>query len=65
MSWEKPDCLKSADELATADGEWLWMPDKKEAFLPGKVTGRAGGKIQATGVDGRTLECRLARRPVR
>ena len=57
LSWEKPNELKSAEELAVADGDWCWMPDKKEAFLPGKVTSRNGGKIQAVGVDGKNFEC--------
>ena len=57
LSWEKPDELKSAAEKEQAGGEWLWMPDKKEAFVPAKVSGRNGGKIQATSVNGKAYEC--------
>jgi myosin-5 len=57
LSWEKPMELRTAEELETADGVWLWMPDKKEAFLPGKVVSRNGGKIQATGINGQSFEC--------
>ena len=57
LSWEKPNELKSKEELETASGEWLWMPDKKEAFCPARVTSRDGGKIQAVGQNGTNYEC--------
>ena len=44
LAWEKPDALKSAAELETDAGEWFWVRDEKEAWLPGRVT-----KTQADG----------------
>lgn len=33
--WDKPNELKTAEDYAR-DGDWYWVPDDKEAFVPGK-----------------------------
>jgi myosin heavy subunit len=34
--WDKPDELKTEEELAD-NGEWLWIPDTTQVFVPAKV----------------------------
>lgn len=29
VTWEKPDCLKSAAELETNSGPWAWVSDER------------------------------------
>jgi Myosin N-terminal SH3-like domain len=41
--WDKPDCLKSAEELDTGAGAWVWVSDEKEAFVPARVLKGAPG----------------------
>jgi WW domain len=36
-SWEKPDCMKSADELEGA-GNWVWAPHATEGWIAGQIT---------------------------
>ena len=33
-------------------GEWVWVPDEVECFLPAKVEGRGGGRVQVEYEDG-------------
>mmetsp|Transcript_31812 Transcript_31812/g.77526 ORF Transcript_31812/g.77526 Transcript_31812/m.77526 type:complete len:1662 (+) Transcript_31812:33-5018(+) len=35
-TWDKPACLKSADETEK-NGDWYWMPNKTEAFQPARL----------------------------
>ncbi len=35
-TWDKPDALKSADELSN-QGDWVWMPDDRDCFIPATV----------------------------
>ena len=37
VSWDKPDVLKTAEEKQTDSGNWVWVRDEKEAWLPGQV----------------------------
>jgi Myosin N-terminal SH3-like domain len=41
--WDKPDCLKSAEELDTGAGAWCWVSDEKEAFVPARILKGAPG----------------------
>lgn len=34
-TWDKPDSLKSQDELDT--GDWYWIPDDDEGFIVGNI----------------------------
>ena len=36
-TWDKPDCLKSSDEL-DKDGEWVWMPHADWGFVPARMS---------------------------
>eukprot|EP00013_Stygamoeba_regulata_P023515 CAMPEP_0177666056 /NCGR_PEP_ID=MMETSP0447-20121125/21382_1 /TAXON_ID=0 /ORGANISM="Stygamoeba regulata, Strain BSH-02190019" /LENGTH=1567 /DNA_ID=CAMNT_0019172187 /DNA_START=105 /DNA_END=4808 /DNA_ORIENTATION=- len=36
-SWDKPDAMKTADELEGA-GNWVWAPHDTEGWVPGQVT---------------------------
>jgi len=44
-TWDKPDALKTEEELSSS-GDWVWMPDEKEAYLPARVLSRQGNKWQ-------------------
>jgi hypothetical protein len=44
-TWDKPDALKTQDELAST-GAWVWMPVEEDCFLPVKVMGEGGGQMQ-------------------
>jgi hypothetical protein len=46
VSWEKPDALKSADELEKDSGEWAWVADPEQAWVPAKVVSRSSGSVQ-------------------
>lgn len=64
-TWDKPDALKTEDELASSvcrfsfcclpltlltllptQGDWVWMPDEKESFIPARIVGRSGAQVQ-------------------
>lgn len=36
VSWDKPDVLKSKDELFSDSGRWRWVPDPDLAWIPGR-----------------------------
>lgn len=42
VSWDKPDCLKSADELERDQGEWVWVTDDKDVWVPAQIKRRNG-----------------------
>lgn len=37
LSWEKPDCLKSAAERETERGDWCWVRDPVRGWAPGRL----------------------------
>ena len=45
VSWDKPDSLKSAEERARDDGEWVWVSDEKEVWVPAQVKRRTGNSV--------------------
>ncbi|KAH8088806.1 hypothetical protein JL720_6771 [Aureococcus anophagefferens] len=42
VTYDKPDELKSADELKTESGSWVWVRDDAEAWLPARVVSKLG-----------------------
>jgi myosin heavy subunit len=36
LSWEKPDVLKTAAEKTAESGDWCWVRDAKEAWVPAR-----------------------------
>lgn len=49
ITWEKPDCLKTEQELGRA-GDWRWIPHKEEGFIQAKLiaTKKNGSMIFST-----------------
>mmetsp|Transcript_4274 Transcript_4274/g.7882 ORF Transcript_4274/g.7882 Transcript_4274/m.7882 type:complete len:1324 (-) Transcript_4274:156-4127(-) len=45
VSWDKPNSLKTADEKERDQGEWVWVSDPKEAWLPAMVKSRSGDSV--------------------
>jgi hypothetical protein len=45
VSWDKPNCLKSAEEKQQDDGEWVWVSDPVEAWVPARVKSRSGDSV--------------------
>jgi len=60
-SWEKPEELMTEEEKETLQGEWYWMPDRKLAFVPGKLMSQQGqvGTFQLE--DGETKEAKITK----
>uniref|UniRef100_A0A7S3YTA7 Uncharacterized protein n=1 Tax=Lotharella globosa TaxID=91324 RepID=A0A7S3YTA7_9EUKA len=53
-TWDKPDCLKTADEI-DKDGDWYWMPHKQEAFIPCRLISKnTNGSWTVETEDGQT-----------
>jgi hypothetical protein len=42
VSWDKPNSLKSADEKERDQGDWVWVSDPKEAWVPAMVKSKSG-----------------------
>ena len=42
--------------MAPAPGEWWWVPDAEQCFIPAKVES-AGASVTLKGEDGATLTC--------
>jgi hypothetical protein len=45
VAWDKPDCLKSREELETDSGEWIWVSDPHEVWVPARVLSRTGTEV--------------------
>jgi hypothetical protein len=45
VSWDKPDCLKTAEELERDQGEWVWVTDDKEVWVPAQIKKRSGSSV--------------------
>jgi myosin heavy subunit len=45
VSWDKPNCLKTAEEKQHDDGEWVWVSDPTEAWVPARVKSRNGDSV--------------------
>lgn len=45
VSWDKPNCLKTAEEMKHDDGEWVWVSDPTEAWVPARVKSRTGDSV--------------------
>lgn len=53
-SWERPTELMTEDDLAM-QGEWVWLPDPTECFVPGKVTARTNDNVIVETDDGEVI----------
>ena len=42
VSWDKPDELKTAEEKKTDHGDWVWLRDDREAWVPATVLRKLG-----------------------
>eukprot|EP00752_Nemacystus_decipiens_P006696 g6019.t1 len=42
VTWEKPDCLKSPEELQSNSGPWAWVSDEKEGWVPARILKESG-----------------------
>ena len=45
VAWDKPDVLKTREELETDSGEWVWASDEKDVWVPARVVGRSGTSV--------------------
>eukprot|EP01128_Nolandella_sp_AFSM9_P005027 TRINITY_DN2371_c0_g1_i1.p1 TRINITY_DN2371_c0_g1~~TRINITY_DN2371_c0_g1_i1.p1 ORF type:complete len:1548 (+),score=443.67 TRINITY_DN2371_c0_g1_i1:76-4644(+) len=48
--WEKPAVMMDATD--TPAGDWCWMEDEQDAFVPATITVRSGGKISYRMLNG-------------
>ena len=47
VSWDKPNALKSREELSSESGRWRWLPDDELAWIPGReVSKNANGTVE-------------------
>ena len=46
VCWDKPDSLKSASELETASGEWVWVSDEEEGWVAARILSRNAASVQ-------------------
>ena len=66
--WDKPDELKTSEELAD-NGEWLWIPDATEVFVPAKIVAskkkkkrsKKSGKVTVETEEGKKKKVDLAK----
>ena len=54
VTWDKPDALKSNDELCNDSGRWRWIPDEEYAWVAGRELerfddGSAECEVDSTG----------------
>jgi hypothetical protein len=54
VSWDKPNELKTEAERRQDDGEWVWLTDPTEAWIPVRVTNRVGNKVTVQMPNGNT-----------
>jgi myosin heavy subunit len=54
VTWDKPTELKTEAERRQDDGEWVWLSDPSEAWVPVKVQGRTGNKVTVLLPNGST-----------
>ena len=56
--WEKPIELMTDEEM-NEKGEWLWVPDVENVYIPAKLdsakSSASGGKVRVTTSDNATL----------
>lgn len=52
VSWDKPDSLKSAAEKESSEGEWVWITDEKEVYLPASIKSRSGNSVNVVLMNG-------------
>eukprot|EP00039_Didymoeca_costata_P017476 m.324043 g.324043 ORF g.324043 m.324043 type:complete len:483 (+) comp16540_c7_seq2:247-1695(+) len=50
-TWDKPEELMTDEERKTA-GEWLWVPDDENVYVPARKTGESGKKLRVVRQDG-------------
>ena len=53
VSWDKPNELKTPEELATDTGDWVWVRDAKEAWLPARVESQTADRVAVKFENGR------------
>jgi myosin protein heavy chain len=49
--WEKPLELMTDEEM-NEQGEWLWVPDEENVYVPAKLDSGKGEKLRVTTLDG-------------
>jgi len=60
VSWDKPDCLKTNEELEKDSGDWVWVsagekPGGGEGWVPARVLGGNGSDLN----DGESVSLQL------
>lgn len=53
-TWDKPDALKTEDELKAA-GDWVWAPHDMHCYIPATVVGQNGGQTTVRAKTGETF----------
>lgn len=56
VTWEKPDILKTAAEKQESDGEWVWVSDPVEVWVPARVKVREGKHLIVILLDNTTVQ---------
>eukprot|EP00040_Diaphanoeca_grandis_P036460 m.232435 g.232435 ORF g.232435 m.232435 type:complete len:1418 (-) comp33622_c0_seq1:24-4277(-) len=55
-SWDKPEELMTSSEVNDT-GDWRWIPDPTEVYVPGKVIRKSGKKLEVELRDGTMRTC--------
>ena len=53
VTWDKPNALKSAEELQQDTGDWVWVSDPKVTWAPARVLKRTADGAEVTLSNGR------------
>jgi myosin heavy subunit len=58
-TWDKPDELKEDGDYEK-DGDWIWVPDEKDAFIPAKVLSALhGGAAELELENGKVIQVKF------
>lgn len=52
VSWDKPDCLKTAEEKHHEEGEWVWVTHPDDVWVPARIKSREGNKVNVVLLSG-------------
>jgi myosin heavy subunit len=52
VSWDKPDCLKTAEEKHQEEGEWVWVTHPDDVWVPARIKSREGDKVSVVLLSG-------------
>ena len=52
ITWEKPDALRTPEEIAALSGDWVWIPHPKDLWQPARILSRTDTEVVCETEDG-------------